>query len=294
MKSVPSTFTTTQYGLFLGLLGVICFSFTVPMTKLALSSFNPWLISFGRLAGAGLLSLIILQQQQKLYLIRKHIRILAGISLGVGLGFPVLMSVALASTSSSHAGIVLALLPLTTAIFGAIIHRESHSKLFWTISASGCLTVLGYVLFREEVQLQLADLLLLAAALFASFAYALGAKLSRQISGLDVICCALVIVLPLTIPAALVAWSYQPPQTVEQSALVGLVYVTLFSQLFGFVPWYKGLAMGGVALVSQLQLLQTFFTLLISAWLLGEHIGWLEYGIALLVIAQIYIAKKVD
>ncbi|WP_111628509.1 DMT family transporter [Larkinella arboricola] len=294
MKSTQPTLTSTQYGLFLGLLGVICFSFTVPMTKLALLSINPWLVSFGRLAGAGLISLAILQQQNKLHLIRAHFRLLAGVSLGVGLGFPVLMSVAMASTSSSHAGIVLALLPLTTAIFGAIIHRESHSKLFWAISASGCLTVLGYVLFRDQVQFQAADLLLLAAALFASFAYALGAQLSKRISGLDVICCALVIVLPLTLPAAVVAWNYQPPQAVQGSALAGFIYVTLFSQLFGFVPWYKGLAMGGVALVSQLQLLQTFFTLLISAWLLDESIGWLEYGIALLVIAQIYIAKKVD
>ncbi|GAB3326774.1 DMT family transporter [Larkinella ripae] len=286
--------TTTQSGLLLGLLGVICFSFTVPMTKLALLSFSPWLISFGRIAGAGLLALAILQQQGKVYLIRKHLRMLLGISLGVGLGFPVLMTVAMRSTSSSHAGIVLALLPLTTAVLGAIVNRQSHKTAFWVVSASGCLTVLGYVLLRDRVTLQTADLLLLGATLSASLGYTLGAQLTRSVSGLDVICCALVIVLPVSVPATVVAWTYEPPALIEGSALVGLVYVTLLSQLFGFVPWYKGLALGGVGVVSQLQLLQTFFTLLISAWMLGESIGLLEYGIAVLVIVQIYIAKKVS
>ncbi|MFC5409190.1 DMT family transporter [Larkinella bovis] len=285
--------TDRQRGLLLGLVGVICFSFTVPMTKLTLGSLNPWLVSFGRIAGAGLISLVILYQQGKLFLIRKHFRTLVGISFGVGLGFPVLMTVAMYSTSSSHAGIVLALLPLTTALFGALIHRETHKTGFWIISGSGCLTVLGYVLFREKVTLQTADLLLLGATVSASLGYALGAQLTRQLSGLDVICCALVLVLPISIPAAVVSWFYQPPSGLTASALTGMVYVTLLSQLFGFVPWYKGLALGGVALVSQLQLLQTFFTLIISAWLLSESIGWVEYGVALLVIAQIYLAKKV-
>lgn len=285
--------TATQYGLFLGLLGVICFSFTVPMTKLALLSFNPWLVSFGRLAGAGLISLVILQQQGKLFLIKKHLRTLLGISLGVGMGFPVLMTVAMQSTSSSHAGIVLALLPLTTALFGTVVNRESHKPVFWVVSATGCLTVLGYVLLRDQVTFQTADLLLLGATLSAGLGYTLGARLTKTVSGLDVICCALVIVLPISIPATALAWTYAPPADLQANALTGFVYVTLFSQLFGFVPWYKGLALGGVALVSQLQLLQTFFTLLISAWMLGESIGFIEYGIAILVIIQIYIAKKV-
>lgn len=285
--------TSKQMGLLLGFVGVVCFSFTMPMTKLALASFNPWLLTFGRVSGAGLLSFALLARQGKLPLIKRHFRMLAGISLGVALGFPLLTSLALHSTSSSHAGIVLALLPLITAILGSFINRESHRPVFWIVSASGCLTVLGYVMLRDQVRLQAADLLLLGAALSAGFGYTLGAKLSRSLSGLDVICGALVVMLPVSLPATAVSWVYQPPVIVHDSAIMAMIYVTLLSQLFGFVPWYKGLALGGVALVSQVQLLQTFLTLIFSAWLLGETIGWLEYGIAILVIVQIYIAKKV-
>nr|AIA10786.1 EamA-like transporter family [uncultured bacterium] len=282
-----------QYGLLLGFVGVVCFSFTMPMTKLALGSFNPWLLSFGRVSGAGLVSLALLLQQGKLPLIKQHFRILAGISLGVALGFPLLTSLALHSTSSAHAGLVLALLPLITAILSAVINRESHRPVFWLVSASGCLTVLAYVLLRDQVRLQAADLLLLGAAFSAGFGYTLGAKLTRSISGLDVICCALVVMLPVSLPATAVSWWYQPPVVVHETAVLGMIYVTLLSQLFGFVPWYKGLALGGVAVVSQVQLLQTFLTLIFSSWLLGESIGLMEYGIAMLVIAQIYMAKKV-
>ena len=285
--------TAKQYGLVLGLVGVVCFSFTMPMTKLALGSFNPWLLSFGRVSGAGLVSLVLLMQQRKVHLINRHFWMLAGISLGVALGFPLLTSLALHTTSSSHAGIVLALLPLITAILGAFINRESHRPVFWIVSASGCLTVLGYVMLRDRVSLQSADLLLLGAAFSAGFGYTLGAKLTRSLSGLDVICCALVVMLPISLPATAISWWYQPPVVVQGTAVIGMIYVTLLSQLFGFVPWYKGLALGGVALVSQVQLLQTFLTLLFSSWMLGESIGLIEYGIAILVIAQIYIAKKV-
>jgi len=51
---------------------------------------------------------------------------------------------------------------------------------------------------------------------------------------------------------------------------LGFVYLGLFSQLFGFFFWYRDLALGGVARVSQVQLLQPFITILVSAAFLKE------------------------
>lgn len=280
-------------GLLLGFIGISIFAFTMPMTKIALQSFSPWLVSLGRSSAAGLLALAILVYKGKLGVIRQNWKILLGISGGIVIGFPLFSSLAMAHTTASHAGIVLAILPLMTAIVGSFINNETQPKAFWVIAATGSLTVLTYVLTRSEISFHIADLFLLAACVAASFGYSLGAKLTKRISGLDVICAALVITLPVSIPATIyLIMSGGIHSAILPSAILAMVYVTVLSQLIGFVPWYKGLAMGGVAVVSQVQLLQVFITLLASASMLGEHIGVTEYLVAAIVVGQIYVAKK--
>lgn len=288
----PISISQKNLGIFWGFIGVACFSFTMPMAKLALDSFEPWFLSFGRSCIAALISLAIIAYKGKLGLIRTHWRELIGISLGIALGFPLLTSIALSHTSSSHAGIVLAILPLMTAIVGAIIYRQRHGTAFWATAVAGCATVLAYVCIRSSITLELADVLLLGAAVSASIGYAFGARLTRHMSGLDVICCALIMMLPVSLPAALYLGISHPATIIQPAPMVAFIYITLISQLFGFVPWYKGLAMGGVGVVSQVQLLQVFMTLIISAVMLHEVIGVAEFAVAGLVVFQIYLARK--
>ena len=82
------------------------------------------------------------------------------------------------------------------------------------------------------------------------------------------------------------------PEEVAWSSWIGFLYVALFSQFLGFFAWYKGLAMGGVARVSQTQLLMPFFVLFFSWLLLGEAIGWETFLFAGFVVGTVAIGKR--
>ena len=66
----------------------------------------------------------------------------------------------------------------------------------------------------------------------------------------------------------------------------------VFSMLVGFVFWYRGLALGGIAGVGQLQLLQPFFGLALAGLLLGEPVAPTMIAVTGLVIACVAGAKR--
>jgi drug/metabolite transporter (DMT)-like permease len=114
---------------------------------------------------------------------------------------------------------------------------------------------------------------MLAAVAVCGLGYAEGGRLARRLGGWQVICWALAICAPVMVVVALYAWPASLAH-VGAPAWAGLAYVSLFSMLIGFVFWYRGLALGGVAAVGQLQLLQPFMGLVLAAGLLGEPVGW--------------------
>jgi drug/metabolite transporter (DMT)-like permease len=79
---------------------------------------------------------------------------------------------------------------------------------------------------------------------------------------------------------------------INLSAWIGLAYVSLFSMLIGFIFWYRGLAQGGIAGVSQLQLLQPLFGLALAAIFLHESVGWPMLGVTAAVVFCVAGAKK--
>ena len=101
----------------------------------------------------------------------------------------------------------------------------------------------------------------------AAVGYAWGARLSQRMRAEHVICWALVIALPLTVPAALLT---RPQTALQASAWWGFAYVAVFSMWLGFFAWYRGLALGGTVRVSQVQLVQPFLSMLFAVPLLGE------------------------
>ncbi len=279
-------------GLLLGFFAVALFSLTMPMTKLALDSFHPYVTGMARSCIAGLLGLGWFISAKKWHLYKTHMRGFILVMLGVAFGFPIFTSMALSTTTASHAGIVLAILPLTTSIMGSFITHERHKWTFWAAAVLGCVTVLAYTLYRGGAHFSIADAYLFGAAMAGGLGYSVGAKMTKDMGGLDVICGALALALPITLPIGIYVMLHFPPQHITLGAGFGLAYICLISQLLGFVPWYKGLAMGGVALVSQLQLLQVFMTLIVCALALDEAISWMEYGVAALVVVEIYLAKR--
>jgi drug/metabolite transporter (DMT)-like permease len=222
---------------------------------------------------------------------RADIASLVVVSLGVVVGFPLLSALALQHVTSAHSIVFIGLLPLATAIFGVIRGGERPKPAFWAFSVLGSALVAGFAMSQGLTASPIGDTLMLAAVIVCGLGYAEGAKLSRIFGGWQVISWALVLSLPVM--AALMI-SRMPPtfSDIGPPAWVGLVYVSLFSMLIGFVFWYRGLAQGGIAAVGQLQLLQPFFGLALAATLLHEPVTLGMLAVTVAVILCVAGARK--
>ncbi len=284
-------------GLWLGLLGVVLFAATLPMTKLATGNadtpqLSPAFVTFGRAAVAGILSVFYLLATRSPAPRGNQWRQLVFTASGIVVGFPLFMAMGLRHGESVHASVVLGILPLATAVVASLWLRQRPSMGFWVCAIAGSALVAAFVALRPGSTAggaQFADLLLLLAVLFAAFGYVSGGQLTAQLGAERVICWVLVISLPFTLPVMLLNW---PEAAVRTSAWLGFGYVALFSMWIGFFAWYRGLALGGTVRVSQVQLVQPFLSMLFSVPLLGESLDAMTVGFALAVIATVFIGKK--
>ena len=283
-------------GLWLGVLGVAIFALTLPMTRLAVGtpqapSMSGVFVAMGRAALAGLLSIVFLAVTRAPRPRRTSWPLLALSCAGVVFGFPLFTSVAMRYVQAVHASVIVGVLPLATAVAGALLQRQRPAAGFWACAALGALLVAGYAVLHagQGWRPQGADLLLVAAMASAAVGYACGARLSQSMSAEHVICWSLVAALPLTAPLAL--WT-RPSAALPFSAWAAFGYVALFSQWIGFFAWYRGLALGGTVRVSQVQLVQPFLSMLFAVPLLGERLDLLTLGFAAAVIATVFAGKK--
>jgi len=295
MKSARSR--ETRQGLLLGLLGVAIFALTLPMTRLAVGTveapqMSGVFIALGRAVVAAALSALFLLATRAPWPTRRDVAPLLWIAAGVVFGFPLFTSVAMRYVEAVHASVIVGVLPLATAAVGALLHRQRPSLGFWLCAMLGSALVVGYALLRsgqDGLSLHLADALLLAAMACAAVGYACGAELSQRMRAEHVICWALLIALPLTLPIAAFTW---PSGPLNASAWWGFAYTAVFSMWLGFFAWYRGLALGGTVRVSQVQLVQPFLSMLFAVPLLGERLDGLTLGFALAVIATVFVGKR--
>lgn len=299
MQSRVSTAQSTSHsirspetiGYFFGFLGVFIFSFSLPFTRVAVKELDPTFVGLGRAMIAATLSAIALIATRQPLPTRKQVGGLAITALGVVVGFPLFSAIALRFVPAAHGAIVNALLPLATAVLGAIVSRERPSPLFWVAAFIGSMTVVGFVLISSGTHIELGDLAMLGAVLLGCVGYVGGARMSRQIGSWQTICWANVISAPILLIPVIWSAQYNNPNPSPQ-AWLAFGYLGVFSMFLGFFAWYRGLAIGGIARVSQVQLLQAFFTILWSGLLLGEHIIPLMWIAAIIVVAAIFVARK--
>jgi len=290
----PTLAADETRGLWLGLLGVVIFAMTFPMTKLAVGTASdpqlpPLFVTAGRAAFAGLLSIGYLWLTGAPRLQRRDVPALAVSALGTVVGFPLFLSLALRQVDAMHAAVVTGLMPMATAVVAALYLRQRPSFGFWACALLGCALVLVFAAHQGNGRLSAADGLLLLAVLSTAIGYVAGARVSTKLPAEQVICWVLVISLPLTLPAMLATW---PAQPVRASAWGGFAYVTLFSMWLGFFAWYRGLALGGTVRVSQVQLGQPFLALLFAVPVLGETLEPTTVLFSLAVIAVVFVGKK--
>ena len=237
-----------------GLLGVIIFSGSLPATRVAVGDFSPLFLTSARAVIAALLAAAFLIVLRQATPGRRDLGSLAVVALGVVVGFPLLTALALQHITSAHSIVFVGLLPLTTAIFGVLRGGERPKQMFWLFSSLGAATVAGFALFNSGAGSLTGDLLMVTALAL------------------------------ITIPGS---WS-----AIGGPAWLGLAYVSVFSMLVGFVFWYRGLALGGIAGVGQLQLLQPFLGLALAGLLLHEPVAWTMIAATGLVILCVAGAKR--
>ena len=289
-----------KVGLLLGLLGVLMFSLSIPMTRLAggtqgAPQLPPEFVAIGRAAVAGLLSVAFLLVTRAPWPPRRQWRLLGFSALGVVFGFPLFLGWAVRRVDAVHASVVIGFLPLATAVVGALWLRQRPPPAFWACALLGCGLVVAFALFKGGGRLQAGDLLLLAAILSTAIGYVGGARLGTQgLTAEQVICWMLVMSLPVTLPWALwLGWTHADALAAARpAAWAGFAYVSLVSMWIGFFAWYRGLALGGTLRVSQVQLIQPFASMLAAVPLLGEQVDALTLGFALAVIATVLVGKR--
>ncbi len=277
-------------GLILGLIGIVIFAATLPATRLALDSYSPWFITHGRAVIASILAAATLMAFRRPFP-RNHAIGLAMAGLLLVFGFPGFMAIGMQTVDASHGGVVLGILPLATAVFAALLAGEKPSPLFWICGIAGTVLVVVFALRDHDMQLTTGDTWLFLAGLSASLGYVISGRLARFMPGWEVISWALVLTLPGSLAGTFWTWNSEFLNA-STGAFVAFVYLGLGSMFLGFFAWNTGLATGGIARVGQVQLLQTFITIAIAAFLLGETITLEMILFATAVVVVVAIGRR--
>ncbi|MFB7472274.1 DMT family transporter [Kitasatospora sp. NPDC056184] len=279
-------------GTALAALGVLSFSFSFPATAWALTGFGPWTATGLRGLLAGVLAALCLAAARVPLPERRHWPGLLVVSAGCVLGFPLLTTLALRTSSTAHSAVVIGLLPPATAAVAAVRSRGRRpSRLFWGAALAGAVAVLGFTLVQSHGRPGLADLYLFAALLVCAAGYAEGGRISRELPGWQVIGWAVVAALPVTALTTALALPAEPVR-LGAEAVAGLLYTAAVSQFGGFVVWYRGMALIGVPRASQLQLAQPLITLVWSVLLLGEELPAAAPVTAVVVLLSIAFTQR--
>jgi drug/metabolite transporter (DMT)-like permease len=278
-------------GIILGVVAVTIFGLTLPATRFVIPYLDATFIALGRASVAAVLAALLLFVTKQPFPTGPQIKALALVALGVVIGFPLLSAWAMQSLPASHGGVVLGILPLATAAAGRLVSDERPSTGFWLLGLLGSILVVAYSLIEGGGHVALGDIALLGAVISAAFGYAVGGKLAKEMGSWQVISWALVLSFPFIIIPT-ISDLPEPISALPFNVVMAFLYLAIMSQFIGFFVWYKAMAIGGIARVSQTQLLQPFITIVVSSLLLSEHINLTTLVFAGTVVMIVGIGKR--
>lgn len=277
-------------GLLFGLVAVVLFGGSLPATRIAVLDLDPWLVTAARALVAGLAGLVIVAVARVPFPFA-HTGRLVAVALCLVVGFPAAMAIAMVTVPASHGSVVLALLPLATTLGAVVFAGERPSPGFWLLTLIGAGLVAAFALREGDIAIVAGDAILVFGILVCGSGYAIAATLSRILPGWVVITWAVVMSLPLALPATLLLWP-SDAGAVSADAWAGVAYGGIISQFVAYAIWNAALARGGVARIGQLQLLQPFVTFVIAAPLLGERIDAATAGFAIAVAIVVALGRR--
>ena len=294
--SLTQPFAPETKGYALAFIGVVVFALTLPVTRWMVSdadaqSLSPLFVTVCRASVAGLCGLLYLVSQRALVFPRSLLGALTISALGTVLAFPLFLGLGLTEAPSIQAAVVTGFMPICTAVFASIYFRQHQPLKFWVWALIGFLLIVVFSAYQGLGVLRLADIFLLLAVLSGSVGYVSGVKVASAMPPSQAISWVLVISLPVTLSAT---WWLWPSEQISPMQFAGLSYLGLFSMWLGFFAWYKGLVLAGTMRASQVQLLQPFVALLLSAALLGEPLNIDTIIFAVALILTVVASKRVS
>ena len=290
----PLSMSGKYAGMLFGFIGIASFSFSLPMTKIALLGFPPLFLGAGRASVAAAIAAIVLfLTRSRLPQGMQWLR-LGVVALGVVVGFPFFTSFALQHAPASHGAVIIGLLPAATAVAAVIRGRERPTGIFWVAALMGALAVVTFSILTSgfSAGLALGDVFFLGAIILAAIGYAEGGLLAREIGSWQTISWALIVALPVMLPMGIFSVNDLQWGNVPALAWLGFAYISIISMYLGFFAWYRGLAIGPMASVSQIQLLQPILTIVWAALFFGELVAPAVWISAVGVIACAAVAVR--
>jgi drug/metabolite transporter (DMT)-like permease len=252
---------------------MLAFSGTLPATRLAVPWFSPSVLTCGRIIIAAALSafaLFIMRDRRMPD--RRHVMGIAWTGIGLAIGYPLFVALAVQDVPASHGAVVIGLAPAATGI--------------------GVVAVALFAIWQGGGRLALADGWLVAAILSVGIGYVEGGRVSRELGGTVTLCWAMILLVPIASVILIMAIVNRNWSAVPWEAWAGFWYAGAISMFLGSIAWYEGLAAGGIARIGQLNLLQPILALGWSALLLEEHVPLPFFVTAIVVLVAMTVCIR--
>ena len=281
-------------GVVFGLLGMLGFSGTLVATRIAVADFAPFDITLARIVMAGLLGTAFLMlTRQAVWPQRRHLLPLVIMGLGLAVGYPFFLALALETVPAVHGAVVTGLAPAATAIIAVWRTGERPPLPFWIACATGFGAVLYFAYDEGGGHLSLADGWLFLGMLSLGIAYVEGGRVSRELGGTVALSWAMVFLTPVAAGFFLFGRLGEiSVVSVAPESWVSLAYLGVISMFLASVFWYRGLALGGIARIGQINLLLPLAALGWSALFLSEEITRTAALCALVVLLSMLVCLK--
>ena len=119
--------------------------------------------------------------------------------------------------------------------------------------------------------------------------------LARELGSWQTVSWALLVAAPLMVALTAISLLAEPPRA-DPIEWAAFGYLAVISMFLGFFAWYRGLGIGPMAQVSQVQLIQPVLSIAWAALLLHESLTWLTVigGLAVIACAGLAVRIRLD